>query len=282
MNKTRYKLSILAILMVAIGLLSNKCEIQAQQINEVSIHSNKMDIGVNNLVILPANYDKSPSKKYPVIYLLHGHGGNQKTYLTVKPNLAELATQSQVIFVCPDGNVSWYWDSPINPKSQYETYISKELIDYIDSHYNTIANKSGRAVSGFSMGGHGALWMAINHPDIFGAAGSMSGGVDIRPFPKSWNMSNSLGEYVDNKATWDKYTIATHVEGLRKISPNIIIDCGQDDFFFKVNENLHRDLAEKKIEHTYITSPGIHNAGYWNKMFDWQLAFFRDFFDKSK
>ena len=74
---------------------------------------------------------------------------------------------------------SWYWNSPVDPKSQYETFISDELIKAIDSKYKTIKNRTGRAITGLSMGGHGALYLAIKHQDVFGAAGSMSGGVDI-------------------------------------------------------------------------------------------------------
>lgn len=256
--------------------------VSAQEINEINIHSDKMDTEIGNIVILPTGYDQSPDKKYPVIYLLHGHGGNQMSFLNMKPELSTLASQNEVIFVCPDGKVSWYWDSPIDPKTQYETYISKELVLYIDTHYRTIANAAGRAITGFSMGGHGSLWMGVNHPDVFGAVGSMSGGVDIRPFPRNWNMLNSLGEYVANKEVWDSHTIATHTDDLRKVSPYIIIDCGQDDFFLTVNEELHKDLLRKKIKHTYISSPGAHNREYWIKAFDWQLAFFLDFFALSK
>ena len=65
---------------------------------------------------------------------------------------------------------------------KYETYISKELISTIDKQYNTLAKNTSRAITGLSMGGHGAFYLAFRHPDIWGAAGSMSGGVDIRPF----------------------------------------------------------------------------------------------------
>lgn len=282
MEKLKSGYRTVIILFLFICILSGVSCAQVQQINEVSIYSDKMGINIKNIVILPNNYNSQDSKKYPVVYLLHGHGGNQKSFLNIKPNLPELATQKEVIFVCPDGKVSWYWDSPIDPKTQYETYVSKELINYIDSHYRTIADKTGRALTGFSMGGHGALWLAITHPEIFGVVGSMSGGVDIRPFPKNWNMLNSLGTYAQNKTVWDNHTIATQVEKLRKMSPHIIIDCGQDDFFFKVNESLHKELSDNRIGHTYISSPGEHNNVYWNKVFDWQLAFFSEFFTLSK
>ena len=99
-----------------------------------------------------------------------------------------------MIFVCPDGENSWYWDSPINPSSQFETFVSQELPDWVDAHYPTLPSREGRAVAGLSMGGHGALWTAVRHKDRFGAVGSVSGGVDIRPFPDSWEMKAQLGE----------------------------------------------------------------------------------------
>lgn len=88
-----------------------------------------------------------------------------------------------MIIACPDGENSWYWDSPLDPASQFETFVSQEFPDWIDAHYPTIPSREGRAVTGLSMGGHGALWTALRHKDRFGAAGSTSGGVDIRLSP---------------------------------------------------------------------------------------------------
>ena len=95
-----------------------------------------------------------------------------------------------VIIVMPDGGFdSWYYDSPVEPTYRYETFVARELVEYIDSHYRTKAEPSARAIAGLSMGGHGALYLAIRHQNVFGAAGSLSGGVDIRPFPDNWNIA---------------------------------------------------------------------------------------------
>lgn len=75
---------------------------------------------------------------------------------------------------------SWYFDSPVDTAYRYETHISKEVVGFIDGHYRTRANKKYRAITGLSMGGHGALFIALRHSDIFGAAGSISGGVDLK------------------------------------------------------------------------------------------------------
>ena len=84
----------------------------------------------------------------------------------------EIADEKGIIFVCPDGKDSWYWDSPKNPAYRYETFVSSELVNYIDRNYKTIADRKGRAITGLSMGGHGAMWLGIRHKDVFGAAGS--------------------------------------------------------------------------------------------------------------
>ena len=89
------------------------------------------------------------------------NGGNAKTWIGIKPNLPQIADEKGMIFVCPDGKNSWYWDSPLNPSYRYETFISSELVKYIDEHYKTIADRKGRAITGLSMGGHGAMWIYL-------------------------------------------------------------------------------------------------------------------------
>lgn len=252
----------------------------AQHIDTIEVYSAKMDKKIKNVVVLPSGYDKS--KQFPVIYLLHGYSGHYDTWIKqTKPTLPQEANKWNVIFVCPEGENSWYWDSPVDPKSQFETYVSKELIEYIDKNYSTVASPKGRAITGFSMGGHGGLWLGINHPDVFGACGSMSGGVDIRPFPNNWEMKNRLGTYKENTDRWNSHTV---INRLDKIEPNtlsIIIDCGKDDFFFQVNEELHKAMLYRNIAHDYIIRPGAHTHPYWNNAVDYQIQYFSKFFDQK-
>ena len=189
----------------------------AQRVDTVAVLSPSMHKTVKSVVVLPASYDQSPEKRYPVVYLLHGHGGNYAAYVNqTRPQLPQDASNMEFIAVCPDGGRdSWYWDSPADPKNRYETFVASELVKYIDKHYRTKADRTGRAITGFSMGGHGALWLAFRHPETFGACGSMSGGVDIRPFPDQWGMKRWLGEYADHPKVWDDYTVATQLYRLR-------------------------------------------------------------------
>lgn len=252
--------------------------VAAQKVDTVAITSPSMNIQLKNIVILPAGYQSSEAKEYPVIYLLHGYGGNFKTWLDIKPNLPQIASEKGVIIVCPDGKNSWYWDSPKDPSVKFETYVAKELVSYVDSHYKTRKTSKGRAISGLSMGGHGGLWLGFRHPGTFGACGSMSGGVDIRPFPNNWEMSKSLGTYKENPDVWEKHTVINQLHLIQPNTQAIIIDCGTEDFFYQVNEELHRQMLQRNIKHDYITRPGVHNGEYWNNAIEYQILYFSKFF----
>ena len=228
----------------------------AAKVDTLLVNSPSMNKDVQVVVVTP---DAALGKKAvacPVIYLLHGYGGNAKTWIGVKPDLPQIADEKGIIFVCPDGKNSWYWDSPKDPSYRYETFVSSELVKYIDGHYKTIADRKGRAITGLSMGGHGAMWNAIRHKDTFGAGGSTSGGVDIRPFPLNWDMSKQLGEFAYNKKVWDEHTVINQIDKIENGDLAIIIDCGEADFFLNVNKDLHNRLLARKINHDFITRPG--------------------------
>ena len=247
-------------------------------VDTVQIKSTAMNKIIPNLIIIPDNYDKQ-KKDFPVLYLLHGAGGDYSHWLAGVPKLREYADTYNMLIVCPDGGVtSWYFDSPVDESMKYETYISKELINWVDAQYRTIAHKKGRAISGLSMGGHGALYLAFRHQDIWGAAGSMSGGVDIRPFPNEWDMAKRLGPYSKNKDNWEENTVINLVYLLDGKSLNIIFDCGVDDFFYDANKRLHEKMLQRNIPHDYIERPGTHNWDYWKKAIKYQLVFFDDWF----
>lgn len=251
---------------------------EAAIVDTLQIKSEKMNRFIETVVIIPDQAAKMPC---PTLYLLHGHGGNAKTWINIKPELQEMADRDGIIVVCPDGEQSWYWDSPIRKESQFETFVSQELVRYIDAKYNTVKLRQGRAITGLSMGGHGGLWLSIRHKDIFGAGGSTSGGVDIRPFPNNWNMKKQLGEMKENQEVWDNHTVITQLDRLKNGDLALIVDCGTEDFFFEVNRQLHEELLKRGIAHDYIVRPGAHNQTYWNNSVEYQWLFFHRFFEKN-
>lgn len=254
--------------------------LQAAQVDTLLVRSESMNKDIKTVLIRPDKAVKG--EKCPVVYLLHGYNGHYKTWIQVRPDLPEMADRDGIIFVCPDGgHNSWYWDSPLVKEYRYETFVTQELISYIDKHYATIADRSKRAITGLSMGGHGAMWLAIRHQELFGAAGSTSGGLDIRPFPNNWDMKSHIGERDENLDVWNNHTVINQLDRLKDGALAIIIDCGVDDFFFGVNKAVHERLLQQKVAHDFILRPGAHNSKYWNNSIGYQIKFFKKFFEKE-
>ncbi|WP_242087086.1 alpha/beta hydrolase [Aestuariivivens sediminis] len=267
--------------LVLFAMLCNCFHLMASQVDTLTVMSQSMNKPIKNVVIFPDSY-ASQEDEFPVLYLLHGAGDDFSKWVTTVPNIKNIADTYNMIIVCPDGAVTgWYFDSPIDSTMKYETYIYKELVTTIDNKYNTIKEKTGRAITGISMGGHGALYLAFRHQDIWGAAGSMSGGVDIRPFPNNWNLSERLGKYSENKEVWESHTVINLLH-LLDGDLKLIIDCGHDDFFFDANQRLHKKLIERNIAHDFIERPGKHNWTYWTNAIKYQTLFFNDYFQKNR
>src|SRR4051812_4237475 len=136
------------------------------------------------LVYLPASYESSPTKRYPVVYLLHGYGGTERTWVTLGPvkpamdTLVRNGTVREMIVVMPSGRNAFDGSFYTNSAStgNWDDFISKELVAYIDGKYRTIASPESRGLAGHSMGGYGAFTVGMRHAgDVFSAVYAMSG-----------------------------------------------------------------------------------------------------------
>ena len=249
----------------------------------IEVMSQAMGRTIKNVVVTPRQYHftAEESSCYPVLYLLHGAYGCYSDW-SKKANLHRLADNYNVIIVCPDGQDSWYFDSPVDPKMQFETYVSKELVTYIDSHYRTYANRYMRAITGLSMGGHGALFLAFRHPDVFWSCGSMSGNMDITQYPDKWHIKDRLGDYAGNEQRWRDHAVCNLVDQVKDCplqpSQNIIIDDGLNDIFIQNNIALHDQLVDKGIDHDFTLRPGRHSWDYWVNSLDYHMIFFHKAF----
>lgn len=178
-------LSILTILVLTSEALSAG-KIVTDTIKSDALKGNKLgDPNTRNMLIyLPPDYDSS-DKRYPAIYLLHGFGGNERSFVgAVGEQIAILLIDSmiesgrfkEVIIVMPDGSNkyggSYYLNSELT--GNYEDYIANEIINYIDSKYRTIRDRDGRAIAGASMGGYGSITLAMKHPEIFSVVACLS------------------------------------------------------------------------------------------------------------
>lgn len=262
---------ILSALMAALTL-------NASKIDTITIATKLLPQAMHVIVITPDATKENI--KFPTVYLLNGYDGDHTTWTHMScPDLPKLADQYNMVMVMPDGMDSWYFDAPANPKMEMETFITTELVPLIDKNYPTIARADQRAITGLSMGGHGAMWLGLRHPDIWKNCGSTSGGVNIVPFGTKWKIPRALGAN-PSQATLSAHSVATLVKNITPGQNNIIFDCGVDDFFHTVNADLHDLMVTLKIPHDYISRPGRHSHSYWNNAIRYQLMFFNYHFKK--
>jgi putative tributyrin esterase len=285
-----------------------------------TFHSAALGVDKSYRVYLPVGYAGS-DRRYPVVYLLHGITGGEKDWLELG-DLAGAADRSrlQAIVVMPDGDASFYVNS-VTParheecmggaspfeeqsprastcvrKADYEDYIVRDLIAEVDASFRTVAERRGRAIAGLSMGGFGALSLAMRHRDLFASAASHSGIVALfyqGPHPydaarlalledvSRWGANaGQFGAWVrsilgpDSK-NWRAHDPVTLSEQLRDGELAIYIDCGTEDRFHYNDQAayLHDVLARRGITHTYGLHPGGHDWTFWKDRIDDSLAF---------
>jgi S-formylglutathione hydrolase FrmB len=250
----------------------------AASVDTVNIYSRAMQISKKCVVILPDSY-QSKKNKFPVVYLLHGYSGNYSNWIQKVPEIKDYADQFQMIIVCPDGNYnSWYVNSLVDSAIRYDTYISTEVPHFIDSAYQTLAERKFRAITGLSMGGHGALSLAWKHADFFGAAGSMSGVQNLVSLKNKYEMMKIFGDTLSNQNFFN-FSVVNIVKKLPSKIPALIIDCGVNDPFIESNRELHTELLQLKVPHDYIERNGVHNWDYWKNSIGFQLLFFHKYFN---
>ena len=267
--------------------------VHAAKIDSLEISSAAMHKTYKAVVVLPVSYAKSKAA-YPVLYLLHGGFGHYGDWLVKTPDAAllqRLADQFNLIIVLPEGEVfSYYIDSPVKKDSQFESYIVNDVITKIDQTYRTNHNSNARVISGLSMGGYGALYLSARHPNLFCAAGSMSGalnpdmkGWELPPEPTS-NIKNAFGDIIGpiESVDYSPYSIIDMADVIKKNKTQLIIDCGVDDFLIEVNRELHRRLLFNQTSHDYSERPGGHSWDYWQNSLPYHVLFCNEVLKANK
>jgi putative tributyrin esterase len=262
-------------------------ESSAATVDSLEIPSAAMHKTYKAAVVLPASYARNKTA-YPVLYLLHGGSGHFGDWLSLTPDknlVKNLADQYNLIIVMPEGETfGWYMDSPYNPANQFETHIIKEVIPKIDNSYRTVKSNKGRVITGLSMGGHGAMYLSTRHPDLFCAAGTMSGAMDMNytkfrvneDFAKSLKdrFQKLLGTTDPSNPLFFNNSIVNMSEIIQKNGLAITIDCGVEDFLIESNRELHRRLVYNNTPHDYTERPGGHTWAYWQNSLPYHLLFF--------
>ena len=262
----------------------------AARVDTLAIPSAAMQRTYRAAVVLPASYAKNKQARYPVLYLLHGAYGHFADWLKNTPDkqlVARLADQYNLIIVLPEGETfSFYLDSPVNPTSQFENYLTKEVLPKIDQTYRTVAEGRGRVITGLSMGGHGALYLAARHPELYCAAGSMSGALDLMSFNRKLTPAEAtqraalwapiLGSETANPERFAANSVLSLVDQLHRNKLPLIIDCGVDDGLLEINREVHRRLLYNHTPHDYTERPGGHTWEYWQNALPYQVLFLHE------
>jgi S-formylglutathione hydrolase FrmB len=263
-------------------------------------------------VYLPPSYARDATRRFPVAYYLHGLSGSETDWLSraaidVVADSLFAAGTPEVIVVLPDGDDGWYtnWVDPVPYRAcadttrtesanrycvqqpNYDDYIARDVVSFIDSHYRTMADRAHRGIGGLSMGGYGAMILSLRHPDVFGAAASHSGVVSAmysgpKPFAAPARYASTVDELrATATAFWNRYTrfygsdlerwragdparVAERLKQANQAVPKLFIDCGREDGLVDQNRAFDWELTRLGIAHSYAEWPGAHTWRYWS------------------
>lgn len=200
----------------------------------------------------------------PVVHQLHGHSDDHTIWLR-RTTIELHAERIGAIVAMHDGERSFYHDDVAGHR-HWERHIL-ESVAYVDATFRTIAERRGRAIGGLSMGGYGALKLALRHPHLFGSAVSHSGAIDAPALMAARKPGDVLGDDMRRvfgarvPANADLMKLAVRAKPL----PRLHIDCGRDDFLLPANRAVHAFLERRGIPHVYREYPGSHNWQYWQE-----------------
>ncbi|HXK09856.1 MAG TPA: alpha/beta fold hydrolase [Vicinamibacteria bacterium] len=242
----------------------------AAEVRPGSFRSEALGRDVSYVVDVPPSYDTSGSRRYPVVYALHGLFEGQGFWERrgLSEILARLRAAGSVpdfLVVAPDGGNSFFVNSP---SGRYEDMVTKDLVAHVEAAFRVVPGRKGRALLGVSMGGYAALHLAFDQPGLFAAVATHSAML-LGRVPSAdqgagrWHMAafnKVFGDPID-LSLWaenDPFTWARKVDP--KAVPALYFDCGSEDRYGLAsgNRDLHRILDERGIAHTFELAPGDH------------------------
>ena len=268
--------------LVCVALLATATAHSQERADCRAFRSALLRSSVRYCVYLPASYSAADAKttKYPVLYLLHGLGGNEQAMALDGEwsSLQDLRRQNLVgdfLVVAPDGGATFYINSR-DGGTPYGDFFLREFVPFIEHTYRVRTERAARGITGFSMGGYGALETAFAHPELFGSVSAHSGAL-MRSPPQgasagTWAgisaaqvLAKVFGNPMDRKF-WDLNSpfVLARKNAAALLRMKIYFDCGSEDSygFNRGASALHEALASLKIPHEFHLYPGGHSISY--------------------
>ena len=277
----RFILSFFAAIVIA-TLLAASSSFAQERADCRMFRSALLGASVRYCVFLPASYSTAEAKtqRYPVLYLLHGLGGNEQSAAISGEwtQLQDLRRDHKVgdfLVVAPDGWDTFYVNSR-DGKTLYGDFFLHEFMPFVERTYRVRAERASRGISGFSMGGYGALRIGFAHPEMFGSISAHSAAL-MRDPPEGVNagasagnvtariLTNVFGNPIDQKF-WDLNSpfLLARKNSTLLAKTKIYFDCGTEDSygFYRGASELDQSLNTLKIPHEFHLFPGGHSISY--------------------
>ena len=252
------------------GLANGQAAKAPSRLREEAVQSAALGRSMKYRVLVPQDYETS-QRRYPVLYLLHGLTGDYKDW-TTRTNIAEYTRTLALIVVMPDGENQWYTNAA-DGSARFEDYITTDLPADVVQKYRTVNSRYGRAIAGLSMGGYGALTLALKRPAQYAVAGSFSGafGVTIDgrydrmiESVKAPSLSAIFGPSgSDTRKQNDVIALATALKPAG--APYIYVDCGTSDSLLAENRDVVAALHKTGTAYEYHEVAGAHAWDYWDR-----------------
>jgi endo-1,4-beta-xylanase len=228
-----------------------------------TFRSDSMNVDVGYNIYLPPGYAAAPDRRYPVIYWLHGLGGNETTGMFPTSIIDRAIKDKSIppfIVVFANGGARTRYHDSTDGKIMADTLVARELIGHIDQTYRTVASRDGRAISGMSMGANGSLKFAFKYPELFSSVVAFAPALVDGQWMEANDREFLATMFGGDK---DKYQdqIAAEVikRNAQKVRGNvaILILIGKDDRLLPLNQAMHKLLEELKVPHEYEEHQGV-------------------------
>jgi S-formylglutathione hydrolase FrmB len=236
------------------------------QMRDVTFRSVALNRDMQYRVILPSSI--AAGAKLPVVYLLHGGDGNFRNWSNYS-DVAKFAERG-LILIMPEGDESYYMNAVERPQDRYEDYIVNDLIADVESEFPVAVGRAGRAIVGVSMGGFGAVKIALSHPDLFIFAGGISPAIDVpsRPFSikriPQWRHHRAIfGAWgTVTRRNGDPFMLARSVDPAK--APYLFLTCGEQEGLLPANRNFAALLEQRHFRYEFHVVTGGHDWNQWD------------------